>query len=46
LTAVDKVIIIAVMFVGRLGPLTLAYALARRYNELRYELPQKDLPIG
>jgi trk system potassium uptake protein TrkH len=46
LTAVGKVVIIAVMFVGRLGPLTLAYALARQHKELRYELPQKDLPIG
>jgi trk system potassium uptake protein TrkH len=46
MTSAGKVIIIVVMFIGRLGPLTLAYALARQHRELRYQLPQRDLPIG
>jgi len=46
MTPAGKVIIIVVMFIGRLGPLTLGYALARQHRELRYELPQRDLPIG
>ena len=46
LTSSGQVVIIAVMFVGRLGPLTLAYALARKATEPSYRLPEEDIPIG
>ncbi len=45
LNGVGKVIIIALMFVGRVGPLTLALVLeesARRH----YRLPPEEIPVG
>lgn len=46
LTEAGKVVIIAIMFVGRLGPLTLLVALAGEFRPARYEYPTERLIIG
>ncbi|MCF6409373.1 TrkH family potassium uptake protein [Pseudalkalibacillus salsuginis] len=45
LTAIGKVIIILIMFIGKLGPLTLAFSLAKQSSEkIRY--PRGDVLAG
>ncbi|MFI1966141.1 TrkH family potassium uptake protein [Streptomyces pathocidini] len=46
LPAVCQLVVIALMFVGRLGPITLASALALREHPRRYELPEERPAIG
>jgi trk system potassium uptake protein TrkH len=46
LSIAGKLTIIALMYLGRLGPLTVAYALAQRAREPSYQLPQRDVAIG
>ena len=46
LSTTGKWILIVLMFVGRLGPLTLAYGLVRRSRTRRVRLPQARLMIG
>lgn len=46
LSTPGKLILVAAMFVGRLGPLTLAYALAQRKQPARYRLPETTVHIG
>jgi trk system potassium uptake protein len=46
LATVDRVILIAAMFLGRLGPLTLAVALARGREEERLRYPEDTVRIG
>ncbi|HSI93319.1 MAG TPA: potassium transporter TrkG [Jiangellaceae bacterium] len=46
LPAAGEVVIIVLMFVGRLGPITLASALALRERDRRYELPEGRPIIG
>lgn len=46
LSLVGKLTIIVVMYLGRLGPLTLAYALAQRAREPSYQLPEREIGIG
>jgi trk/ktr system potassium uptake protein len=41
-----RVIITAAMFVGRLGPLTLALALAARERSTAYQWPEESVKIG
>jgi trk system potassium uptake protein TrkH len=41
-----KYIIILTMFVGRLGPLTIAYALAQRQHSTHYRYPEMRVHIG
>lgn len=41
-----QVLLVALMFLGRLGPITLASALALRTRPRRYELPQERPIIG
>jgi trk system potassium uptake protein TrkH len=41
-----KLILTAGMFIGRLGPLTLAYALAQRKQPPRYRFPETTVHIG
>jgi trk system potassium uptake protein TrkH len=43
---VGKLIIIALMFIGRLGPLTLAIALVTEQRPLRYRLPEENVMVG
>lgn len=45
-TPLSQVVLMALMFTGRLGPVTLAAALAVRPRRSRYELPKQRLLIG
>jgi trk system potassium uptake protein TrkH len=44
--AATKLLLVATMFVGRLGPVTVALALAVRGREERYKLPVEPMRIG
>lgn len=46
LTLPGKIIVCITMFVGRLGPLTLAYALANRKQQSRVGYPEDNILIG
>ena len=46
LTVPSRLIITVLMFVGRLGPLTIAYAFARGSLPARYEYPEERVMIG
>ncbi len=46
LSDIGKVILVLTMFVGRLGPLSLAYALQGRQSPLRYRFPEEPVRIG
>jgi len=46
LTTAGKLIIVLTMFVGRLGPLTLAFSLVQRQQRTIYRYPQEDVRIG
>ena len=46
LTPLSKIAIIITMFVGRLGPLTLAFALARRGEEVRFQYTEENIMVG
>jgi len=46
LTSWGKIIIIVTVLVGRIGPLTLALAIAGRKRAKRYEYPEENIIIG
>jgi trk system potassium uptake protein TrkH len=46
LTVAGKLIITAAMFIGRVGPFTIALAVAREGGAQRYRLAREDLPVG
>jgi Trk-type K+ transport system membrane component len=46
LSSFGKVIIMICMFVGRIGTLTLAFALSSKMNSNNYEYPNAHLTIG
>jgi trk system potassium uptake protein TrkH len=46
LTSAGKLIIIAMMLLGRLGPLTLAFAMARRTKEARFQYAEENVIVG
>jgi trk system potassium uptake protein TrkH len=46
LTSAGKLIIIAMMLLGRLGPLTLAFAMARRTREARFQYAEENVIVG
>ncbi|MDQ2653071.1 MAG: Trk family potassium uptake protein [Chloroflexota bacterium] len=46
LTAVSKVVLCGLMFVGHLGPLVTVYALQRRQRPHRYRFPEEAVHIG
>ncbi|WP_280336322.1 TrkH family potassium uptake protein [Nocardia wallacei] len=46
LPATGQLLLIVVMFIGRVGPITLASALALREHERRYELPEERPIVG
>ncbi len=49
LTYIGKIIIMILMYVGRIGPLTMVLIFAKRYNQLKgkeIEYPQGDVLIG
>jgi Trk-type K+ transport system membrane component len=41
-----KIMLAVIMFIGRLGPITLGTALATRSRKLLYELPKERPVIG
>jgi trk/ktr system potassium uptake protein len=46
LTLMGKLVIVAGMFIGRLGPLTLLLALTSRIRHVRYSYPTENVVIG
>jgi trk system potassium uptake protein TrkH len=46
LTTAGKLVITATMFIGRVGPLTIALAVAAAEGRSRYRLARESLPIG
>ncbi|CAN5775323.1 hypothetical protein BH23CHL2_BH23CHL2_16540 [soil metagenome] len=46
LSTPGRCVIILTMFVGRLGPLTVAYALAQRQQPAHYRFPAMRVHIG
>jgi trk system potassium uptake protein len=46
LSNIGKVIIMCLMFFGRVGPLTLAFALTRRPKPANYKLPDEQVLLG
>ena len=46
LSTMGKTVIIILMFIGRLGPLTLAFALAKKNNKLPYKYAEEKIMIG
>ena len=46
LTIIGKCVIIILMFIGRVGPLTLLAAAAQRARKIHIEYPQGDITIG
>jgi trk system potassium uptake protein TrkH len=46
LTALGKLILCAVMFLGRIGPLTVAHAVGRRYGRGKFRYAEESVMIG
>ena len=46
LSGLGKIIVILTMFVGRVGPLTLALAIAMRTEKISYRYPEEKLMVG
>ncbi len=46
LSTFGKLVIILTMFIGRLGPLTLAFALSQRNNQDKFRYPEEKVLIG
>ncbi|MNN19763.1 Ktr system potassium uptake protein B [compost metagenome] len=46
LTEIGKIVICVVMFLGRVGPVTLAYALAPKSGKELYRYPEGKITIG
>ena len=46
LSGIGKMIIIVVMFIGRVGPLTMALSLLLQHKEPRIEYPKENISIG
>jgi trk system potassium uptake protein len=46
LTMFGKLIIICTMFIGRVGPLTLALAIAMKTEQIEYRYPEEKLMVG
>jgi trk system potassium uptake protein TrkH len=46
LTPLGKLIIIFTMFAGRVGPLTLALAVAMRKEKMEYRYPEERVMVG
>jgi trk system potassium uptake protein len=46
LSPFGKILITVVMFLGRIGPITILVALAARQRPPLYKLPEEDIAIG
>lgn len=45
-TSAGRLLLVALMFAGRVGPLTLGSALALKERTRRYELPEQRMIVG
>ncbi|MBL7108224.1 MAG: potassium transporter Trk [Candidatus Cloacimonetes bacterium] len=46
LTGIGKIAVILLMYLGRVGPLTIAFALGERRKKVRYRYTEEDIAIG
>jgi trk system potassium uptake protein len=46
LSPIGKILIVLTMFAGRVGPLTIAFALAQRKQKEYYRYPKGKIMIG
>jgi trk system potassium uptake protein TrkH len=46
LTVTGKIVISVMMFIGRIGPLTLVFALAKRQNKAKFRYAEERIMIG
>jgi trk system potassium uptake protein TrkH len=46
LTGIGKVIVLIIIYIGRIGPLTLAYAVGRKAKKLKREYPKARVMVG
>jgi len=46
LSAIGQIVIIVIMFLGRVGPLTVALAFAQKVHKERLKYPEEDILIG
>ena len=46
LTTLGKIIIILLMYIGRIGPLTFALAITTKEEQLRYSYPEERIMVG
>jgi len=46
LSSVSKFLIVLLMYIGRVGPLTVLFAFSLRKKELHYSLPEEKIAIG
>ncbi|MBI4298430.1 MAG: Trk family potassium uptake protein [Chloroflexi bacterium] len=46
LSAIGKIVLVCLMFTGRVGPLFIAYSLAKERREPHFRLPESKLAIG
>lgn len=46
LTVFSKILIISTMFIGRVGPLTVAIALSEKKNKMKYKFPEENISVG
>jgi trk system potassium uptake protein TrkH len=46
LTSIGKIVITALMFIGRLGPVTVAFAFSKQNDKKYYSLPEEKVMIG
>jgi len=46
LTPIGRMLIILMMFIGRLGPLTIGFALSKKYKDEAVRYPKGDIMIG
>ncbi|MBC8491092.1 MAG: hypothetical protein H8D42_00860 [Candidatus Marinimicrobia bacterium] len=46
LTQISKIMIIILMFVGRIGPMTLIIALSQKPDQIRVKYPEGNILIG
>ena len=46
LTSIGKIAIIALMYLGRVGPLTIAFALSEKKISVHYHYPDENIAIG
>jgi trk system potassium uptake protein TrkH len=46
LSSLSKFLIVLLMYIGRVGPLTVLFALSQRKKAIGYSLPEEKIAIG